>query len=144
MKPYRYFWRIIRYSGKYFITDTTTAGIFWLSNTVVGLILRAFFDYLTSDGRVGLGLVSVVGLQIGYALVAGLGLTAAIIVNVAFRYRSMALMIRNMLARILEMPGAKPLPVDENGKVMSPGEVVSTFRDDTDSIMSGITMVEER
>jgi ATP-binding cassette subfamily B protein len=143
MKPYQYFWRIIRYSGKYFITDTSTAGIFWLSNTVLGLILRAFFDYLTSDGRVGLPVVSVVGLQIGYALVAALGLAAAIIVNVAFRYRSMALMIRNMLARILEMPGAKSLPVDDNGKVMSPGEVVSTFRDDTNSIMDGITTVED-
>jgi ATP-binding cassette subfamily B protein len=143
MKPYRYFWRIIRYSGKYFITDTTTAAVYWLSNTVVGLILRAFFDYLTSDGRVGLGVAPVVGLQIGYVLVAGLGLAAAVIVNVAFRYRSMALMIRNMLARILEMPGAKPLPVDETGKIMSPGEVVSTFRDDTDSIMDGITTVED-
>jgi ATP-binding cassette subfamily B protein len=143
MKPYRYFWRIIRYSDKYFIVDTTTAAVFWLSNTVLGLILRAFFDYLTSDGRMGLGVIPVVGLQIGYALVAGLGLTAAIIVNVAFRYRSMALMIRNMLARILEMPGAKSLPADENGKVMSPGEVVSTFRDDTDSIMNGITEVED-
>jgi ATP-binding cassette, subfamily B, bacterial len=143
MKPYQYFWRIIRYSGKYFIIDTSTAAVFWLSNTVLGLILRAFFDYLTSDGRLGLGVVQVVGLQIGYALVAGLGLTAAIIVNVAFRYRSMALMIRNMLARILEMPGAKPLPVDENGKVMSPGEVVSTFRDDTNNIMDGITTVED-
>ena len=143
MKTYQYFWRIIRYSGKYFITDTTTAGVYWLSNTVLGLILRAFFDYLTSDGRLGLGVGSVVGLQIGYALLAGLALAAAIFVNVAFRYRSMALMIRNMFARILEMPGAKPLPSDENGKAMLPGEVVSTFRDDTDGMMSGITTVED-
>jgi ATP-binding cassette subfamily B protein len=143
VKTYQYLWRLMRYSGRYFITDTSTAAVFWLSHTVIGLILRAFFDYLTSDGRSGLGVASVVGLQIGYALLAALALAAAILANTAFRYRSMSLMIRNMLARILEMPGAKPLPVGEDGKAMSSGEVVSTFRDDTNELVDAMTTIED-
>jgi ATP-binding cassette subfamily B protein len=143
VKTYQYLWRLMRYSGRYFITDTSTAAVFWLSHTVIGLILRAFFDYLTSDGRSGLGVAPVVGLQIGYALLAALALAAAILANTAFRYRSMSLMIRNMLARILEMPGAKPLPVGEDGKAMSSGEVVSTFRDDTNELVDAMTTIED-
>ncbi|MBN1813731.1 MAG: ABC transporter ATP-binding protein [Anaerolineae bacterium] len=143
MKPLQYFWRLMRYSGRYFVTDFLTASVFWLSHTVLGLILKAFFDYLTSDGRLGLALGPVVGLQLGYALLAGLALAAAIFANVALRYRSMSLMVRNMFARILEMPGAKPLPIGEDGKAMSPGEVVSTFRDDTNEIVDAITTIED-
>jgi hypothetical protein len=46
---FQYYWRLIRYSVKYFITDISTAFVFWLSFTVIGLILRAFFNYLTGD-----------------------------------------------------------------------------------------------
>jgi ATP-binding cassette subfamily B protein len=141
VKTHQYLWRLICYSGRYFITDTSTAAVFWLSNVVPGLVLRAFFDYLTGEGRWGVG--AVVGGQIGYALVAALALTAAILANTAFRYRSMSLMIRNMFARILAMPGGRPLPVGENGKAMSPGEVVSTFRDDTNELVDAMTTVED-
>jgi ATP-binding cassette subfamily B protein len=55
----------------------------------------------------------------------------------------MSLMIRNMFARILEMPGARPLPVGEDGRAMSPGKVVSTFRDDTNEIVDAMTSVED-
>jgi ATP-binding cassette subfamily B protein len=70
-------------------------------------------------------------------------LAAANLANTRFRYRSMSLLIRNMFARILEMPGARPLPAGENGRTMSPGEVVSTFRDDTDRMVDAMTLVED-
>jgi ATP-binding cassette subfamily B protein len=143
LKTYQYFWRLIRYSSIYFITDISTATVFWLSNTVLGLILRAFFNYLTGEPGIALPIGPIVALQIGYAIVASIALAAAIYANTAFRYRSMALMIRNMFARLLQMPGSKPLPKGDDGKTMSSGQVVSTYRDDTDEMINAITVIED-
>ena len=140
---FQYYWRLIRYSARYFITDISTAFVFWLSFTVVGLILRAFFNYLTGDEGYSLSLGPVVGLQLGYAVIASLALCGAILANTGFRNRSMALMIRNMFSRILDMPGSIPLPKNEDGRAMSSGEVISTFRDDTNEIVNAVTEVED-
>jgi ATP-binding cassette subfamily B protein len=43
----------------------------------------------------------------------------------------MALMIRNLVARILALPGAVALPLTAAGKPQSTGQVISTLRDDT-------------
>jgi ATP-binding cassette subfamily B protein len=142
VKTYRYLWRLIRYSAKYFIADISTATVFWMSRIVLGLILRAFFGYLTGESG-GLPVGPVVGLQIGYAVLASLALAAAVLANIAFRYRSMALLIRNMFDRILEMPGARPLPIGEDGKAMSSGAVISTFRDDTNEMVNAVTVIED-
>lgn len=143
LKTYWYFWRLIRYSWKFFLTDFLTATLFWLSHTVLGLILRAFFNFLTGEGGFALSVGPVVALQSGYAVVAAAAMAAAILANSAFRYQSMALMIRNMFARILEMPGSQPLPFEEDGKPMSSGQVISTLRDDTNEMMVAITMIED-
>ena len=135
MKTVHYLWRLVRYSARYFIADTSTALVFWLSHTVLGLILRAFFNYLTGEGSFALALGPVVGLQIGYALLASASLAAAVLANTALRYRSMSLMMRNMFDRILNMPGARPLPIG--------GQVISTFRDDTNLMVDAITETED-
>jgi ATP-binding cassette subfamily B protein len=140
---FQYYWRLIRYSVKYFITDISTAFVFWLSFTVIGLILRAFFNYLTGDEGFSLSLGPVVGLQLGYAVIASLALVGAILANTGFRNRSIALMIRNMFSRILDMPGSIPLPKNEDNRTMSSGEVISTFRDDTNEIVNAVTEVED-
>ncbi len=110
---------------------------------MIGLILRAFFNYLTGSEEFGLPVGPVVGLHIGYAIIASLALIGAILANTAFRQKSTALMIRNMLSRILDLPGSQPLPHKEDGKVMSPGEVVSTFRDDTMEMAWAVTALED-
>jgi len=143
VKPIYYYWRIILFSLKYFLTDISTATIFWLSFTVVGLILRAFFNYLTDSEEFGLAVGPVIGLQIGYAIIASSALIGAILANTAFRQQSTALMIRNMFSRILNLPGSQPLPIKEDGKAMSSGEVVSTFRDDTMEMVWAVTALED-
>jgi ATP-binding cassette subfamily B protein len=143
LKTYQYYWRLIQYSPKYFLTDISTAAVFWLSFTVGGLILRGYFNYLTDEDSYQITVLGAIGLQIVYALIAGLALAAAILANTSLRQRSMALMIRNMFSRILKMPGAKPLPEEKNGKRMSSGVVISTFRDDTNEIVNAITTVED-
>ena len=92
LKTYQYYFRLIRYSLKYFLTDISTATVFWLSFTVIGLILRAFFNYLTSSDEFGLPVGPIVGLHIGYAVIASLALIGAILANVAFRQKSTCLL----------------------------------------------------
>jgi ATP-binding cassette subfamily B protein len=138
-----YYWELIKYGAKYFLTDITTATVFWLSFTVVGLILRAYLNYLTGSDEFGLPLGPIVGLQLGYMVISALALAAAILANTMFRHRSMALMIRNMFSHILDMPGAQPLPRKDDGRMMASGEVISTCRDDTNEIVNAITVVED-
>jgi len=143
LKTLYYYWQLILFSLKYFLIDISTATIFWLSFTVVGLILRAFFNYLTGSDEFGLPVGPIVGLHIGYVVVASLALIGAILANTAFRQQSTALMIRNMFSRILDLPGSRPLPIKEDGKAMSSGEVVSTFRDDTTEMVWAVTALED-
>jgi ATP-binding cassette subfamily B protein len=138
-----YYWRLIVYSWQYFVIDVFTASTFFLSFTVIGLILRAFFNYLTGSEDFGLPVGPIVGLHIGYAVIASLALIGAIIANTAFRQKATALMMRNMLSRILDLPGGHPLPEKDDGKVMSSGEVVSTFRDDTNEMVWAVTALED-
>ena len=143
MKTIQYYWRLIQYSPGYFLADITTATVFWLSFTVSGLILRGFFNYLTGDQGYALSAIQSAALQILYAVIAASSMAAAILANTVLRQRSMALMIRNLLARILQMPGSRPLPRAEDGKTMSPGVVISTLRDDSNEIVNGITTMED-
>jgi ATP-binding cassette subfamily B protein len=143
MSTLGHLWRLVRFSGRYFLTDMSTATVYWLSHTVLGLLLRAFFNFLTGEAGFSLSINAVIGLQIGYAVIGSISLTAAILANTGMRYRSMSLMIRNMFARILQMPGAQPLPIGQKGKPMSSGEVISTFRDDTNELVNAITTIED-
>ena len=116
MKTYQYFWKLITYRPKYYTIDVFSMilnlGLF----TVQGLILRAFFDYLTGEAQFSLEWV--VSAQVGYGLLVIIGMMGAMLAFNHFLYHTTALLIRNLFGRILQMPGGRPLPVQENGKVM--------------------------
>lgn len=141
MKTYQYFWKLITYRPKYYTIDVFSMilnlGLF----TVQGLILRAFFDYLTGEAQFSLEWV--VSAQVGYGLLVIIGMMGAMLAFNHFLYHTTALLIRNLFGRILQMPGGRPLPVQENGKVMSTGQAVSTLRDDTKEMAYGIALVDD-
>lgn len=141
MKTYQYFWKLITYRPKYYTIDVFSMilnlGLF----TVQGLILRAFFDYLTGEAQFSLEWV--VSAQVGYGLLVIIGMMGAMLAFNHFLYHTTALLIRNLFGRILQMPGGRPLPVQENGKVMSTGQAVSTLRDDTKEMSFGIALVDD-
>lgn len=143
MKTYQYYWQLITYRPKYYAADIVSISIHFSIATVLGLILRAFFNYLTGESDFSLSLWPVVGLQLVYGIVMSLSLIAAALAYINFQYHSYALMMRNMLARILKMPGARPLPTRPDGNRMSTGQAVSTFRDDTEQVLEAIVMVDD-
>jgi ATP-binding cassette, subfamily B, bacterial len=143
MKTYQYYWQLIRFRPKYYGTDIVTISIHFAITTVLGLILRAYFNYLTGDDGFALSLWPIVGLQIGYAVIAGASLAAAALAFISFQYHSYALLTRNLLARVLQMPGSRPLPHNDDGSQMSTGQAISTFRDDTEELLMAIVAVDD-
>lgn len=90
-----------------------------------GLLAKAFFDLLEGKAAAGLTLESIVALVAGLALARAGFVYADVQVGMAAGFRIQGLLRRNLLARILERPGAQAMP----GSV---GEVISTLRDDVE------------
>jgi ATP-binding cassette, subfamily B, bacterial len=92
---------------------------------VLGLLAKAFFDTVTGAVGAGLNLESIVALAITAGLARAAIVYTALVSGVHLGFRLGGLLRRNLLARILERPGAKAVP----GSV---GEALSTLRDDVD------------
>ncbi|HEX6383412.1 MAG TPA: ABC transporter ATP-binding protein, partial [Anaerolineae bacterium] len=143
MKTYHYFWQLIRFRPGYYAADVVTISIHFAVSTALGLILRAFFNYLTGATGFSLSLGPVVGLQLAYAVVFALSLAGAALAWINFQYHSFALLIRNMFDRVLAMPGARPLPKGKDGAPLSTGQAISTFRDDTEELLGAMVVIDD-
>ncbi len=141
MKTYRYFWQLIRFRPRTYAADLTGATIHFGLSAAQGLILKAFFDGLVGVG--GLPLLQVIALQLGQLFLVLLSLYVAVMALVNFTEHGMALLIRNMMARIFQLPGGQALPRDEDGSRMSTGKVISTFRDDVEEMTSSIIIIDD-
>lgn len=143
LKTYQYFWKLITFRSGYYIGDVVTISIYFLANITLGLILKLFFDWLTGANELDISVWSFVGLQLAYAVVAGLSLAGAALFFINFQYHNYGLLMRNMLARILQMPGAKALPEKADGRSLSTGEAISTFRDDTEALLEALVVIDD-
>lgn len=92
-----------------------------------GLLARAFFNALSGRAPAGPTVGGIVALVVGLALVRIGFVFLDVIVAMAAGYRVKMLLRRNLLARILERPGARPF-------AGSLGETLSTLRDDVDGM----------
>ena len=107
--------------------------VFWVlvhaTQIVPGLIAKAFFDNLEKR-PLELNSMGFVALVIGLGL-GRIGLIlGGIIFDIPFRFRTSALLRRNLFARILERPGARAINVPV-------GEAISTLRDDAGVVEEG-------
>ena len=125
---YRYAWRMSRFRPKRQLINLFGVFVGWLANLLPGLGAKIVFDRL-AEGRVAgsLGwLVWPLVLVLARGLVALVTVPTLQLTNGAFAYANAAMLQRNMLRRILELPGGRSLP-------SSPGEAISRFRDDTEA-----------
>lgn len=143
LKTRQYFWKLITFRPGYFAGDVTCISMYYLSAIGLGLIMKLFFDWLTGVSSLDVTVWAFVGLQLVYALVAGLSLAGAALFWTNVQYHSFGLLMRNMLERVLHMPGSTPLPKKEDGKRLSTGEAISTFRDDTQALLDSLVVVDD-
>lgn len=127
MNPIHFWWRQVRFRpGVYTIGVSLYIG-YTLSLAFSGLILRAFFDRLAGEPG-ALAITTVVLLQLGNTLLAMIGLGGANASSFYNYYLAIqALLFHNLFARLLDRPGAQPLPP---GPDFSVGGVINTLRED--------------
>jgi len=115
---------MIRFRPRYWLIDLVSVSAFRLCWQIFpGLLIRAFFDLITGEASVRLGIWAILALVFATFLgrmVADYGFFYA---DVPLFSEIAYLLRRNLLKHILHRPGASPLPD-------SPGEAVSRFRTD--------------
>ncbi|MEZ5174810.1 MAG: ABC transporter ATP-binding protein [Acidimicrobiia bacterium] len=99
----------------------------WTMPILVGLITARFFDELGPDIEIGT-VAGVILATLGYAVGRSVFILVGMRNHGSLLFRGSALVRRNLLERIYELPGAEPL--DD-----TPGEIVSRFRDDVEHII---------
>lgn len=143
LKTWEYFYRLMRYRPRYYLTDLSGATLHFLLFTVSGLLLRAFFNGLTGEEGFALTALQAVGAQLIWLVFSIVSLYIAVMAYVNFTQHGMALLIHNMLAHILQLPGARPLPQNEDCTPMSTGQVISTLRDDVEEMVGSIIIIDD-
>jgi ATP-binding cassette subfamily B protein len=123
MKTAKVLWRLIAYIPFiYFINVLMWTGLIMLDLSF-GLIAKYFFDWLTNSSPLNLSIWSILGMVAVTAVGGILFLRSGVILDTRTRFVHSALLRKNLLHNILRRPGAKAMTA-------SPGEAISTFRDD--------------
>jgi ATP-binding cassette subfamily B protein len=122
--------KLARYKFGIFLASGLFASVmFYIIPLLPGLVLRGFFDALAgatagSDQQI---IYNLIGLLVVIALVRVATLILANVVESTLQFFVNTLLQRNMLAQILQQPGARSLPY-------SSGEAISRFRDDVQAV----------
>jgi ATP-binding cassette subfamily B protein len=132
----RYLFQMSRFAGRYSVAHAVLWGVMNLSELLPGLIARSFFDVLTGAGASPMGTTGLVLLLVALALGQAALWMIAGYVEIMFRFLVSALLRRNLLARLLERPGALALPYGI-------GETISRFRDDVDVAEDSLDWTDE-
>src|SRR5262249_34715755 len=132
MKTYQYMWRMIRFRPWLYLAD----GVLWTAIHVApvlpGLAARELLDTLSGHAQLGLSVWALIGLLMAIALGRVMLVLGGALADIPHRFSMSALLRRNLLERILELPGARPLPE-------STGEALSRFRDDAEQAEDAIS-----
>ena len=123
MKPYQATYRLIRYRPKLWLINLGSMMILVLGWQLPGLITRAFFNLLSGEAAAGVNMWTIVAALFACGLARVIGLYGLPKTNRPFMEISRTLLQKNMLQRILQLPGARAL-------AESPGQTVNRFKDD--------------
>jgi ATP-binding cassette subfamily B protein len=130
-------WRVvldmIRFRSGLWLIDLAavlTGQMCW--GVLSGLVMRAFFNMLTGDAPVRLGIWSIAALIVAIEVAISVAGVGSVFARATLWAHIATLLRKNMLKHILSRPGASTLPD-------SPGEAVSRFRGDVGEIPHFVT-----
>ncbi|HLN63693.1 MAG TPA: ABC transporter transmembrane domain-containing protein, partial [Symbiobacteriaceae bacterium] len=127
LKPYQIMIRLVAYRPWLYLFN----GLFWTAvhtlPMVPGLVARAYFDALPNKTGFDRDLWWLLALLLIAAATRILAIIAGMLADVVHRFATSGLLRRNVLERLLELPGAAALH-------MTPGEALNRFRDDAKQV----------
>ncbi|HLV97197.1 MAG TPA: ABC transporter ATP-binding protein [Ktedonobacterales bacterium] len=123
LSTWRYLMRMARYRLWLYLLHAMLWGVFSLWYLLTGLLVQTFFDTLTGQARFPGGATGLVVLLVALAVSRVAIWLCAGFVEIMMRFTMSGLVRRNLLRRLLALPGARALPY-------SIGEAISRFRDD--------------
>ncbi len=134
MSPWRILGRLLSYRPGAFVGNVLLWGLVWTLPLVSGLLTRAILDELAGRAQVAVGLWTLIAWLVANAVVRIVIHTVGVNVWATYWFTVAGLLRRNLLDRILQRPGARPLPD-------SPSEAMSRFRDDVDEVAKPVELV---
>jgi ATP-binding cassette, subfamily B, bacterial len=123
LKTLRILWHLITYKPLIYGSVLVLWIGYNLMELVPGLLAKAFFDTITHNAAARLNVQTIVALVILAAFLHMGLLSSGWFFDIRYRFYVSALIWLNTLSRILNLPGA-------HATSGSPGETISTFRDD--------------
>ncbi len=136
MKTWRFILRLLRYRPWLYAADLLNMILLLQFNVVFGLAIQAFFNALPVGKGLSVGIWTILLVLVGAAVISGVLHLGGVMAYMLHRFSISNLLRHNLLQRILERPGARAVPG-------SPGEAISSLRDDVDNVESMITLICE-
>jgi len=102
-------WSMVRYRPRLWLGNLGSLLVILLLWQVPALLMRQFFDLLTGDAQVSLGIWSIVALLFASEIGRIVGIYGVLRTNVPFFVHTMTLLRKNLLKNILRRPGASAL-----------------------------------
>ena len=127
-QAWRYLWRLARFRPWFYVgLSFFRTLIFCVAPQVTGLIMRAFFDTLTSDAQLSASPWALSALVVAIAVARAAVFFVDVPLHFTTTFTIRALLRKNLFDRILDRPGARAVPG-------STGEAISRFRGDVDEV----------
>lgn len=127
MSTWQFVLAMIQYQKWRYLYNTVGFTVLATSWLIPGLVTREFFNLISERASARFDFWGLVALLVAGLLARCWGIFALIRANVPFTYRTHTLLHKNMLGRILAMPGAASLPE-------TPGAAIARFRDDVNEL----------
>lgn len=137
-------WQMICYAQPLYWTDT----FLWLLiaglPALPGLVIREFFNTLTNQSTIAVSSWAWIALFLAIGVARIAAIATGRITKTQHRFTMSALIRRNLLAKLFDRPGAEALAVSTPApRTLSPGEVISFFREDAAQIEDNVVGTNE-
>ena len=128
LKTWQYIWQLIRFRPwLYLALGILEILFFGVFPQIVAWITYTFFNTLTGEAQIEIGVPALIGLLVATALGRAAAIFGDVAVYFTFMYNVAALLRKNIFEHILHRPATRAVPG-------SPGEAISRFRDDVNEV----------